>query len=255
MSGRLENKVAVITGTGGGQGRAAALHFAREGALVVGCDVKVDGNEETVRLVHAAGGQMVGMAPVDLGDPEQAKAWVDEAANVYGRIDIVYNNAGMPRNAPVEEISIEDWHFTMRNEVDLVFFVTKFAWPYLKKNGGVVISTASVAGHVGLQGIVPHCTGKGAVLAMSRAFAAEGVAYGIRCVSISPGPIGHPETPQPPEFAKALGDATPMQRQGQPDEVAAAAVYLASDEAAYVTGCDLAIDGGKGGTRYQPPRP
>lgn len=255
MGGRLQGKVALITGTGGGQGRAAALLFAAEGALVVGCDVKADGNAETVRLVEAAGGQMTGMAPVDLGDPDQAKTWVDAAAAVHGRIDILYNNAGLGRFGPVEEVSVEDWRFTMRNEVDLVFFVTKFAWPYLRQRGGVVISTASVAGHVGLQRLVPHCTGKGAVLAMARAFAAEGAAHGIRSVSISPGPIARPESPAPPGYVRASGDTTAMKRQGTVDEVASVAVFLASDEASYLTGCDVPVDGGKGGTRYQPPSP
>jgi NAD(P)-dependent dehydrogenase (short-subunit alcohol dehydrogenase family) len=199
---------------------------------------------------------MVGMAPVDLGDPAQAKAWVEAAAAVHGRIDVLYNNAGVGMHGPIEDISVDDWLFTMRNEVNLVFFVTKFAWPYLNERGGVVISTASVAGHVGLQHLVPHCTGKGAVVAMSRAVAAEGSQFGIRAVSISPGPIASPYTAATvadPERAQAWADTTPMRRIGTVDEVAAA-VFLASDEAAYMTGCDLHVDGGKAGIRYQPPR-
>jgi NAD(P)-dependent dehydrogenase (short-subunit alcohol dehydrogenase family) len=229
--------------------------FAREGARVVGCDINAEGNEETVRRVKEAGGDMVGMAPVDLSDPDQAKAWVDEAAAVHGRIDILYNNAGTLQSAPIEECTVENWRFTIRNEVDVVFFASKFAWPYLKKNGGSIISTASVAGHVGLQGIIPHCTGKGAVLAMSRAMAAEGAAVGIRCNTISPGPIARPERPQPPEYVKASGESTLMKRQGTVEEAAAVALFLASDEASYITGADIAVDGGKGGTRYQPPSP
>lgn len=255
MAGRLAGKVALITGTGGGQGRAAARLFAREGARVVGCDVNEDGSEETVRLVKSDGGDMVAMAPVDLGDPDQARQWVDEAASIHGRIDVLYNNAGSCRDAPIEEIAVEDWRFTCRNEIDVVFFTTKFAWPYLKRNGGVVISTASVAAHAGLSGLVAHCTGKGAILAMSRVFAAEGVQYGIRAISISPGPVARPERPQPPEYVKASGDATPMKRQATVDEIASLALFLASDDSAYMTGCDVPIDGGKGGIRYQPPQP
>jgi NAD(P)-dependent dehydrogenase (short-subunit alcohol dehydrogenase family) len=254
---RLEDKVALITGTGGGQGRAAALRFTSEGARVVGCDLDVDRNDETVRLVEAAGGEMVGMAPVDLGDPDEAQAWVERAAAVHGRVDILYNNAGIGRHGSMEDLTVDDWRFTMRNEVDLVFFVTKFAWPYLKRNGGVVISTASVAGHIGLPHLVPHCTGKGAVLAMTRAFAAEGAAHGIRAVSVSPGPIASlisADIVADPVRAKEWGDTTLMKRIGDADEVAATAAFLASDDASYITACDISVDGGKAGTRDQSTR-
>ena len=248
MSGRLHNKVTLITGTAGGQGRAAALRFAAEGALLVGCDVKAEANAETVRMVETAGGKMVGMAPVDLGDPDQARAWVEEAAGIYGRIDVLYNNAGIPHNASVEETSIEDWHFTIRNEVDLVFYVTKYAWPFLTRSGGVIISTASVAGHTPLSGLVSHCTAKGAVLAMSRAFAAEGAPYGIRAVTISPGPIVSPGTEAyfaDPKAAEHSANSTLLKRLGQVDEIASVAVFLASDESSYMTGCDVVVDGGR----------
>jgi meso-butanediol dehydrogenase/(S,S)-butanediol dehydrogenase/diacetyl reductase len=257
MTSRLDGKVALITGTGGGQGRAAALRFVAEGALVVGCDLYAEGSEETVRLVAAAGGEMTAMAPVDLGDPEQAEAWIEQSAAVHGRIDVLYNNAGGGRHGPIDTISIDDWRFTMRNEVDLVFFATKFAWPYLRQSRGVVISTGSVAGHVGLQHLVPHCTGKGAVVAMSRAFAAEGAADGIRAMSISPGPISSPVTAdimQDDDRMRAWAATTALNRVGTIDEVAALATFLASDEAAYMTGCDITIDGGKVGTRPQPPQ-
>jgi NAD(P)-dependent dehydrogenase (short-subunit alcohol dehydrogenase family) len=252
MTGRLAGKVALITGTGAGQGRAAALLFAREGAVVIGCDLNAAANEETVRRITEAGGRMVGMGPVDLGDPAQAKAWVEQAAAVEGRIDVVYNNAGAARNNFMDELTVEDWQFTMRNEVDIPFYVTRFAWPFLKRNGGVIISTASVAGHAGLPRLVTHCTGKGAILAMSRAFAAEGAPYNIRAVTMSPGPIELPEKPTSEEYGRELGNATALKRRGTVDEVAALALYLASDEASYLTACDVPIDGGKGGIRKQP---
>src|SRR5580704_10644519 len=130
-NGRLEGKVALITGTGSGQGRAAALKFAEEGALVIGCDINLETSEETVALVEKAGLAMTAMAPVDLGDPDEAREWVEAAAAVHGRIDVVYNNASGPRFAPLPEMSIETWRAGIRNELDLVFFVTKYAWPYL----------------------------------------------------------------------------------------------------------------------------
>jgi meso-butanediol dehydrogenase/(S,S)-butanediol dehydrogenase/diacetyl reductase len=244
---RLENKVALITGTGNGQGRAAALLFAREGARVVGCDVNGEGNEETVRRVVAAGGEMTGMAPVDASDPDQARAWVEEAARLHGRIDVLYNNAGSVRDRSIGSLGVEDWRYTMKNEIDIVFFPTQAAWPYLKESRGVVISTASVAGHVGMAGAVAHCTSKGAVLAMSRALAAEGAPYGIRSFSISPGPIAVEGSEwyfsDSDTYARSTA-RTLAGRRGRPEEVAEVALFLASDATSYMTGADLPVEGG-----------
>src|SRR5271163_4194950 len=127
MTIRLDGKVVLITGTGGGQGRAAALEFAAAGAHVIGCDIDGATNQGTVELVKKAGYAMVGIHPVDLGDPTDARRWVEEAAAVHGRIDVVYNNASVARFAPFEEFPIADWSFTIRNELDLVFYVSRFA--------------------------------------------------------------------------------------------------------------------------------
>jgi meso-butanediol dehydrogenase/(S,S)-butanediol dehydrogenase/diacetyl reductase len=247
MPGRLANKVALITGTGSGQGRAAALRFTEEGARVVGCDLNVEGNTETVRRVRERGGEMVGMAPVDAADPDQVAAWVDEAADIYGRVDVLYNNAGSVRDAPIETLSAENWHFTMKNEVDVVFFPTKAAWPHLKERGGVIISTASVAGHLGLDGQVAHCASKGAVIAMTRAFAAEGAPHGIRAFSISPGPIrveGSEWYFDDPAVKERSLSALLIERFGVADDIANVALFLASDESSFMTGSDIPVDGG-----------
>ena len=247
MAGRLEDKAALITGTGSGQGRAAALRFTAEGAHVVGCDVDADGNAETIALVKAAGGEMIGMAPVDLGDSAQATAWVKEAAAVHGRIDILYNNASAARWGMVADLSDEDWHFTIRNELDLIFFVTRAAWPYLAERGGVIINTASVAGHGGGPGGLAHATTKAGVLAMTRTMAAEGGPVGVRAVSISPGPI---ETPgaaaqlSDPDIRGALLARMPIKRLGQPEDVVGLATFLASDDASFITGTEVLVDGG-----------
>ncbi len=134
MNRRLEGKVVLISGTGGGQGRAAALRFAADGAIIVGCDVSGAADAETAGLVTEAGGIMTTMV-CDLGDPAEAQAWVDRAVSDHGRVDVVYNNASAAKFGSIADLSIDDWRFTIRNELDLVFLTTKFAWPHLAKRG------------------------------------------------------------------------------------------------------------------------
>lgn len=246
---RLAGKVALITGTGGGQGRVAALHFARDGATVVGCDVDHAGHEETARLMAAEGFTLRGGAPVDLGDPEQARRWVEAAAEQCGRIDILYNNASAARFAPVGEMSVEDWHYTIRNELDLIFFTTRIAWKHLAVNGGVVINIASTAAWGGSRaaGLSAHSAAKGAVVSLTRQLAVEGAPLGIRAVSISPGFVRTPGTAafvDNPATRRIILDGVLQDRPGEPEEVVSLALYVASDEARFMTGSDLVVDGG-----------
>ncbi|WP_110950362.1 SDR family NAD(P)-dependent oxidoreductase [Pseudomonas bohemica] len=249
MTGRLQNKVVLITGTGGGQGRVAALKFAREGAIVVGCDTNADAHGETVALLREEGLQLSGSAPVDLGDPVQAKAWIDAAVQEHGRIDVLYNNASAAKFGPVNELSVEDWQFTMRNEIDLLFYTTKYAWDHLARQRGVIINISSTAGWGGskVAGISAHAAAKGAVIAFTRQLAVEGAPVGIRAVSISPGFIATPGTAafmENPKVRAALLDGVLMDRPGEPEEVVAMALFVASAEASFITGSDIVIDGG-----------
>jgi meso-butanediol dehydrogenase / (S,S)-butanediol dehydrogenase / diacetyl reductase len=248
---RLSGKTALITGVGGGQGREAAVRFASEGATVIGCDINGAAAKETLAAVRDAGFDAdIESGDVDLGDPKQARAWVEGGAERHGRIDIVYNNGSAARFGSIADLSVEDWRFTIKNELDLVFYVTKYAWPVLvRSGGGVVINTASIAGWTAnrMVPIVAHVAAKGAVIAMTRQLAAEGGAVGIRAVSISPGTIVTPGTAHvlaAPEVRDTLVAQSLIPRLGMPTDVVSLAVFLASDEAGYITGTDFVVDGG-----------
>ena len=248
MNRRLEGKVVLISGTGGGQGRAAALRFAADGAIIVGCDVSGAADAESAGLVMEAGGIMTTMV-CDLGDPAEAQAWVERAVSDHGRIDVVYNNASAAKFGSIADLSIEDWRFTIRNELDLVFLTTKFAWPHLAKRGGAIVNVASTAGWQGSRGngTIAHNATKGGVIAMTRQMALEGAPLGIRANSISPGFIITPGTRafvENPAVRAQLTNNIPLGRPGEPEDVVGMAAFLASDEAAFITGADIIIDGG-----------
>jgi meso-butanediol dehydrogenase / (S,S)-butanediol dehydrogenase / diacetyl reductase len=252
MSG-LDGKVALISGTARGMGRAAALEFAARGAAVFGCDLDAKANAQTVDLVAAAGGQMAALAPVDLSGAQGARAWIDAAVAEFGGVDILYNNASALRNGALEELSDDDWHFTIRNELDIVWYSVRAAWPELvRRGGGAIINVASISAKLGARfvGQVPHGSAKGGVLAMTKHLCVAGGPHGIRVNAILPGLIYTPETarfiddpdgPLPGILAKI-----PLGRYGQAGEVAKLAAFLASDDAAFITGAEIAIDGGDG---------
>jgi NAD(P)-dependent dehydrogenase (short-subunit alcohol dehydrogenase family) len=250
--GRLDGKVALISGTGGGQGRLAAETFAREGAKVVGCDINEDTAAETADLVRATGLEMVSMGGIDLADAAQARQWAEQAVTEFGGIDILYNNASLPRFGPFPEMSEEDYRFTIRNELDVMWFSTQAAWPHLvARGGGAIVNIASIAAVIGLRSLPQsaHAAAKGAVIGLTGQLAAEGAPARIRVNCISPGVIDSP----PVQEMLAMGDSGPLagvigntaaNRPGPPAAIVNAALYLASDEALWTTGTHLVVDGG-----------
>jgi len=249
MSGRLAGKVCVVTGTGGSMGRATALTFAREGASVVGCDVAVQAAEATVEMAREAGGEMVSLQPCRLSDPADCAKLVELAVSEFGRIDVLFNLAARTHFGGLESVTDDDWDAARRDEVDLVFYLTRAAWPQLKATRGVVVNMASLNGSLSFKQLasLSHPTNKAGIVGMTRELALEGSEHGIRVNSISPGLIESNATRgelQNGEWATQMRGRTLLGRFGQPEEVANVALFLACDESSYVTGIDLVVDGG-----------
>ena len=248
MTNRLEGKTALITGTGGGQGRAAAVRFAAEGARIVGCDLNAEGQAETDGIVEAAGGRIASLAPLDLSMEPQVLEWINFAVESFGDFDILYNNASAVRFAPITEMTLDEWNFTIANELTLIFLVIKYAVPILARNGGgCIINTASIAGMgVSNPGGFAHSATKAGVIALTQSLAVELAPLGIRVNAISPGVISTPAT-QPlinSPGGEAIRDGLLVKRFGESEDIAATAAFLCSDEASYIDGATLLVDGG-----------
>jgi NAD(P)-dependent dehydrogenase (short-subunit alcohol dehydrogenase family) len=221
--------------------------FAREGARIIGCDLRATENDETVRAVRAAGGEMTGFAPVDLTDPVQVERFVAEAALVHGGLDVVYNNAGAARFGPLAEMPLADWSATIAGELASTYFVTRYAWPHLvARGGGVVINVASMAGMIGFPEppMSAHAAANAGLIGLTRQMAVEGAPFNIRAVNISPGAIVTREADLDDAAREAIAARTLLKRWGRPEEVVEVAAFLASDRASYVTGANIPVEGG-----------
>lgn len=247
----LEGQVALITGAGSGQGRAAAQLFARHGASIAVVDVDEEGAKETVRLVESEGGSATAIH-ADVSRQADVTAMVAATVNSYGRLDVLYNNAALQMSGTLLECTEEQWDRTIATNLDAIFWACRAAIPHLLAgDGGRIINTASVLGLIGSPGYVAYGAAKAGLVALTRQLAVE---YGptVRANVIAPGSIDTPRFRRVAEaqpgggqaFIDGLAKSIPLGRLGTAEDVAGIALFLASDASAYVSGAVLPADGG-----------
>lgn len=245
-SGRLQDKVAIITGGDSGIGRAVALAYAREGADVLVSYLSEDEDaHETRRLVESAG-RRCELVPGDIADPAHCRAIVQKTVDAFGRIDILVNNAAYQMSyESLEEIPDDKWDYTFQVNITAMFHLCKAAVPHMKP-GASIINTSSINSDKPKETLLPYAATKGAIANFSAGLAQLLASKGIRVNSVAPGPIWTPLIPStmPPDQVASFGSQVPLERPGQPAECAPIYVLLASDEASYMSGGRYAVTGG-----------
>jgi len=250
---KLEGKVALVTGAGGSIGRAAARLFAAEGASVAVVDIDMAAAEETVGRIDQDGGNALPLA-ADVGSADQIGSAVDQAAEVLGGLDLVYNNAGVGSRGSVADATEADWDRCFDVNVKGTFLTSRASIPYLRESvGGSVVNQASVAALVGVAGMAAYGAAKGALVALTRSMAVDLAPLGIRVNVVCPGTV-HTPLIEPLLRQRGKGDLElgmkmttvkyPIGRLGTPMEIAQAALFLASDDASFITGAVFTVDGG-----------
>jgi meso-butanediol dehydrogenase/(S,S)-butanediol dehydrogenase/diacetyl reductase len=248
MGGRLSGKVAIVTGAGSGIGAATARRFAAEGAHVVLCGRRREPLEALAKELASAG-LAAEAVPVDVSDEAQVAALVRDTSARHGRLDVLVNNAYQLAAGAVDALSTADWHHNFRTTLDAAFFGLRAALPVMRaRGGGSVVNVSSTAGLAGQAGLAGYASAKAALENLTRTAAVEAAAFGVRVNSLCPGVIGTAGTLAAfadPRARRAMERQIPAGRFGTPEEVAAAALFLASDEASFVTGATLIVDGGQ----------
>jgi NAD(P)-dependent dehydrogenase (short-subunit alcohol dehydrogenase family) len=249
MAGRLQDKVALVTGAASGIGRTTALTFAREGAKVVVSDIVPQGGNETVRMIKEAGGEAI-FVKADVSRTQDVEAMIQKTVETYGRLDCAFNNAGIegPMNF-MADCTEEDFDRTMRINLKGVWLCLKYEIPQMvKQGGGAIVNAASVAGLVGSPGIGVYSASKGGVIQLTRTAALEYAKDGVRVNAVCPGAIVTPMLQRIQEHylasqaqSQAALGTTPV---GKPEDVAEAVVWLCSDAACFINGHAMAVDGG-----------
>ena len=246
-SGRLKDKVAIVTGADSGIGRAVAALYAREGAdIAIFYLCEHEDAEKTKAIVEAEGRRAI-LVPGDLGDPEFAPEAVQKVVDTFGRLDILVNNAGEQHtDKDIREISDEQLRRTFQTNIFSMFYMVQAALPHLKQ-GAAIVNCTSITMYEGAPILLDYSATKGAITAFTRSLSQNLVEKGIRVNAVAPGPIWTPLNPfggQPPEKIPEFGKDTPMKRPGQPNEVAPSFLFLACEDASYMTGQVLHPNGG-----------
>ena len=249
MAGAFAGRVAVVTAGGSGIGAATGRRFAREGAAVVIADLSGRRAEAVAGEIVAAGGRAEWLK-MDAADPEGVQAAIRRAVDTYGRLDVMVNNAGLAEVAPLEEITLEGWNRVLAVTLTSTFLGMKYCLPVMRgQGGGAIVNTASISGTAGDYGLSSYNAAKAGVINLTRSAAIENARHGIRVNCVCPGTI---DTRAPillggdraDEIRRAQAAVNPVARMGEADEIAAAILFLASDDASFITGAAIVADGG-----------
>jgi NAD(P)-dependent dehydrogenase (short-subunit alcohol dehydrogenase family) len=249
---KLEGRVTIITGAASGIGRASAVEFAREGAKVVVADINLDGAQETAKQIESAGGVALAVR-ADVSDPQSVQNLIERTLDAFGKLHVLFNNAAIQVNKTIADTTFEEWNRQLGINLGGVFLCSKYSLPHLKNTAGCVINMASVNGFFVEPMCAGYCATKGAIIALTKAMAIDHGKDGIRVNCICPGYIDaglaweyFEVQPDPAAARAAAGKLHALGRVGQPAEVARVAVFLASDDASFMTSSSVVVSGGLG---------
>lgn len=249
MAGKLDGRVAIVTAGGSGIGAATARRFTNEGASVVIADLSGTRAEKVTAEIKTSGGK-ASFLKMDAADPAGVQAAIELALDTYGRLDIMFNNAGMAEVAALEEITLEGWNRVLAVTLTSTFLGIKYSIPIMRKQGsGAIVNTASISGTRGDYGMSSYNAAKAGVINLTRSAAIENAKHNIRVNCVCPGAINTraPELlgkNRADEFRRVQGAAHPLGRMGEAEEIANTVLFLASDEASFITGASFIVDGG-----------